>query len=50
MGELRLYAIGLDEVRGIIGAPPHQLEQLRELARRAFAAPAEPQRSGLLGQ
>ena len=50
MGELRLYAIGLDEVRGIIGAPPHQLDQLRDLARRAFTTPTEPSRSGLLGK
>ena len=50
MGELRLYAIGLDEVRGVFGAPPERAGQLRALAERAFTpAPAEP-RTGLLGK
>ncbi len=47
MGELRLYAIGIEEVRGIFGASPQIADQLRELARNAFAPPreAEPRRT-----
>jgi hypothetical protein len=50
MGELRLYAIGIEEMRGMLGAPPHQVEQLRQLATVAFAPPREENRSGLLGK
>lgn len=32
MGELRLYAIGIDEVRNMIGASPQEQERLRGLA------------------
>ena len=45
MGELRLYALGIDELRGMVGAGDRTPE-LREAARRAFA-PAEPPRSGV---
>lgn len=50
MGELRLYAVGMDEVRGIIGASPATAERLREIAHRCLAPAAEPARSGLLGR
>ena len=49
MGELRLYAIGIEELRGIIGAGP-RTDELREAARRAFAPPAPPKSTGLLGK
>lgn len=49
MGELRLYAIGIDEVRGIVGAGP-LTDELREAARRAFARPEEPRSKGLIGK
>jgi hypothetical protein len=39
MGELRLYAIGADEVRRMFGAGPEEAERLRQLARQAFAPP-----------
>ena len=49
MGELRLYALGIDELRGIVGGRDGTAE-LREAARRAFA-PAEPPKStGLIGK
>ena len=37
MGELRLYAIGIEEVRGMFGAPPQVAEHLRAVAQRALA-------------
>ena len=49
MGELRLYAIGIREVRGIIGAG-EQSAELREAARRAFATPEQPKARGLIGK
>ena len=50
MGELRLYAIGIDEMRGIVGAAPQQAQQLRELAHRAFAPAGGPAPTGLLSK
>ena len=50
MGELRLYAIGIDEMRGIVGAAPQQAEQLRVLAHRAFAPAGGPAPTGLLSK
>jgi hypothetical protein len=50
MGELRLYAVGIEEVRGMFGASPPVAEHLREVARRAFAPPAVEARSGLLSK
>jgi hypothetical protein len=50
MGELRLYAVGIDEVRGMFGASPQVAEHLGEVARRAFAPPAVEARSGLLSK
>jgi len=48
MGELRLYAIGIDEVRGMFGAPPEQQVRLRELAKKAFTPAEDPRRRGLI--
>jgi hypothetical protein len=50
MGELRLYAIGIEEMRGIVGAAPQQAQQLRELAHRAFAPAGRPAPTGLLSK
>ena len=50
VGELRLYAIGLEEVRSMFGASPPVAEHLRGVAQRAFAPPVEAGRSGLLGR
>jgi hypothetical protein len=50
MGELRLYAIGIDEVRGMFGASPGVAAHLREVARRAFAPPNVEDRGGLLSK
>ncbi|MCW2810757.1 MAG: hypothetical protein JWP61_1215 [Friedmanniella sp.] len=48
MGDLRLYAIGLSEVRAVFGATSADADHLRDLARRAFAPqPPAPRRSGL---
>ena len=49
-GELRLYAIGIDEVRGIVGAEPQHFGELRAAAQQAFAAQPEPARTGLIGK
>jgi hypothetical protein len=46
MGELRLYAIAIDEVRGMFGAPAESAERLRSQA-QAVLAPQQPtERSG----
>ena len=51
MGELRLYAVGLDEVRGVFGAPDEAAPRLREIAQRAFApAQPDPAQKGLLSK
>ena len=51
MGELRLYAVGLAEVRDVFGAPAETAPRLREIAQRAFAAPEpDPSRTGLLSK
>ena len=49
MGELRLYAVGIEEVRGMFGASPPVAEHLREVARSAFAPPAVEARGGAGG-
>ena len=49
-GELRLYAIGIQELHGIVGAAPERIPELRELARRAFAPRKEPEPAGLLSK
>lgn len=50
MGELRLYAVGMDEVRAIFGASPSLADHLRGLAQRALAPTEDPHRSGLLAR
>jgi len=50
MGELRLYAVGLDEVRGIFGASPETAAHLRTIAERAFTPAADESRTGLLSK
>ena len=50
MGELRLYAIGLDEVRSVFGAPQERAGQLRALAERAFTPAPTESRTGLLSK
>jgi hypothetical protein len=51
MGELRLYAIGIEEVRSMFGAPPEQARTLTEIANRAYApGPAESRPKGLLSR
>lgn len=52
MGELHLYAIGIDEVRDVVGAGPRLREKLWPLAQQAFASPASvsPESTGLLGK
>lgn len=52
MGELRLYAVGVDEVRGIFGAPPPEAQRLREVATKILAPPPSTQqkRTGLIGK
>lgn len=49
-GELRLYALGIDEMCSIMGADSQRASELREAARMAFATPAEPARTGLIGK
>jgi hypothetical protein len=50
MDELRLYAVGLDEVRGMFGASPQVADHLRQVAQRALTPAADPSRTGLLGK
>ena len=50
VGELRLYAVGVEEVRGISGASPAVADHLRQLAQRAFAPPPDEARHGLLSK
>ena len=50
MGEVRFYAIGIAELRGIVGAPEDTAEHLREIARKAFTPEPEPARAGLLSR
>ncbi len=47
MGELRLFAVSIDEVREIFAAPPEVAERLRAAAAPLFASPPKP-RFGLL--
>ena len=50
MGELRLYAIGIDEVRSMFGAPPELAERLRQQAVVALAPPQTAEHTGLLSK
>ncbi len=49
MGELRLYAIGIEEMRGIVGAGPLTGE-LRQAAAQAFTPPQQPKSKGLISK
>jgi hypothetical protein len=46
MGELRLYAIGIEEVRGMFGAPPQERERLRAVATQLLAPAQSPAHKG----
>ena len=48
MGELRLYAIGLDEMRGMFGAHPQEQERLRQVATQALTPTPDAARHGSL--
>lgn len=51
MGELRLYAIAIDDVRDMFGAPAETADRLRKLAADALRTAPEPARpQGLLGK
>lgn len=51
MGELRLYAIGIDEVRGMVGADDGYAAHLRGIAEHALAPePAGARSGGLLSR
>jgi hypothetical protein len=50
MDELRLYAVGIDEVRDMFGASPEVADHLRQVAQRALTPAADPHPSGLLGK
>jgi hypothetical protein len=50
MGELRLYAVGLDEVRGVFGASAEAAPRLRAMAQQAFTPAPDPARTGLLSK
>jgi hypothetical protein len=50
VGELRLYAIGLDEVRGVFGASTEAAPRLRALAAQAFTPVPDAARTGLLSK
>ena len=49
VGELRLYAVGMTEVRSMFGASPEVAQHLRDVAQRSFAPPAVESR-GLLSK
>lgn len=42
MGELRAYALAVAELRGLMGATGGRAEEVRALAREAYAPPAGP--------
>lgn len=50
MGEVRLYAIGIEEMRGVFGAPADRAAHLREVAARALAPAPVEARTGLLSK
>lgn len=49
MGSLRLFAIGIDEVRDLVGAPPETAAALRAIAAAHFG-PETPSTPGLLSK
>ena len=48
MGEVRLYALGMAEVRGMLGAPDERADALRDIAARAFEPAPTPARGSLI--
>ncbi|MGD7707757.1 DUF7691 family protein [Microlunatus sp. Y2014] len=50
MADLRLYAIGIDEVRRMYGADDDSEPVFRDILATAFAPPAPPKAPGLLGR
>ena len=50
MGEVRLYAIGIEEMRGIFGSPADQAAHLRDVAAQALAPAPVEARTGLLSK
>jgi hypothetical protein len=50
MGELRLYAIGLEEVQGVFGASTEMAPRLRAMAQQAFTPQPGPERTSLLSK
>ncbi|GAA1395474.1 DUF7691 family protein [Luteococcus peritonei] len=51
MGELRLYAISIDQARDMVGAVPQEAERLRAVAREGFRVePPRPAPRGLLAK
>lgn len=50
MGELRLYAIGIDEVRDVFRASPELAAELRRVAETAYPPKTTPPAPGLLGK
>lgn len=50
MGVLRLYAIGIDEVRDMHGGPHDYAQKLQQVAAEAFAPPEPERQPGLLGR
>lgn len=50
MGELRLTAIGVEELRALFSGSPAIEEHLRGVAAQAFPPPAQPVRTSMLGR
>lgn len=50
MGELRLYAISIDEVRDMFGADDDRAEHLRQIAAEVLPRITPPAQRGLLGK
>ena len=50
MGELRLYAIGVDEVRDVFGAPPELAAEFRRVVAEQFPPVTTPKAPGMLGK
>lgn len=49
-GELRLYALGIQELLGIVAADERRAEELRAVARKAFTISPAPAPIGLIGK
>lgn len=50
MGELRLYAIGVDEVRDVFGAPPELAAEFRRIVAEQFPPVTTPKAPGMLSK